>query len=141
MYSYSLTLKKTTQVFILGFECCAMTQEPSVQKQMQIAFEHRLALVLSNPKSVNSAQKRVNFTFGVNRDALDTCWNSFVLSLIQVVAIRITLVENEGGYSTAISGRLLVEVESVDHQTLSRKKLCFKVQSKGVDVFEKVEQV
>jgi hypothetical protein len=64
-----------------------------------------------------------------------------VLSLVQATSQRMTLIENEGGYSSAISGRLIVEVESLDSKLLSRKKLCFKIQSKGVDIFETVEQL
>lgn len=100
-----------------------------------------MSQIVNDRKSVSLANETINFTIGVNRDALDACWNRFALGLTQVTAVRLTLVENEGGYSTAITGRLIAEAESADQKTLTRKRLCFKVQSKAVDVFETVEQL
>lgn len=72
---------------------------------------------------------------------MDDHWNSCYLALAQSASVRLTLVENEGGFSTSISGKIIVEVESVAKKTLTRKKLCFKTQSKGLDIFETVENV
>lgn len=72
---------------------------------------------------------------------MDDHWHRTHLALAQSASVRLTLVENEGGFSTTISGKIVVEVESQTKKTLTRKKLCFKVQSRGLDIFETVESV
>jgi hypothetical protein len=55
---------------------------------------------------------------------------------VETSGIRLYFAQNEGGYSQTVSGHLIIEGRALDTDDLSRKKINFKITSKGIDYFE-----
>jgi hypothetical protein len=76
--------------------------------------------------------------FCSNRDLFEEAFQPVYLKLVETSGLRMYLAQNEGGYSQTVSGHLVIEGRALHSDDLARKKINFKITSKGVDYFETV---
>ena len=117
-------------IYLVGLDTYLMLEEKDVRLKACKAVEDSVNLFLSKKIGGNAEKQGHTVVLTININL-----SLSILPLFSSFSnLRLTLHENEGGYSDSISGQLIAETWTDDERTVRIVK--FKTTSKGLEFFE-----